>query len=775
MNRSISIAISIFLSLLVSIAGFCFNQTHVLAHRPHDDVYAVKLSGDYQQDQSVFMIVRGNLLKSTDGGITWQRLTAGIDNRGRLLNLTIASQNSQILYISAWGDGIYKSIDGGESWFKVNRGLDNLQLDFLLTDSQGERVLAAGEEQGLYYSGNGGENFREAIAERKITALAFNSARTEELLVGDRQGELYVSLDGGQTWQQRSKIGKGSAIKAIAVSPQNRTIYVGTEEEGVWQSQDDGQTFTPIDGEDAPVSIKDIVIGNDNRTLLVSERNQGVFALESEAKGWTKLSQGLTKDGQADEPNFQRPHFSDLAISPNFNEDKTLFLAGFNGLFKSTNGGDKWRELDALSARIVVGLAISPNYANDSTLAVVNYVGEAYITRDAGKTWQPMYKGMEIPRFTKSWQKPKDDPRRFFDIAFSGNYSEDGQIFLGTLRDYLLKSSDRGENWQLIHLPKSPGYIRGNMVIVSPNFAVDGTVFFATNRGHLYQSRDEGNKFSFVGEVGKPISGIVISPNFASDYTFYAASGEKIYKSLDGGQTWKNIIDKPDFKEFWLKLAISSQYSEDNTIFAGTDLHLYKSEDGGEVWRQLPPANYGGGGIVETIAMSPNYLQDQTLFISIKGKGAWKSTDGGESFTPVGKLDNYLLPFSHLNGVHSAPSTIQFSPAYSEEDNTLYGFGLPQASIVKSTDGGETWQAIDIPPAAIFTDYKNNQYDLLTTISLHFLVYRVLFVKFILAATAGAIGYWITGKLKLDRLLLFNQIASFAICFALVLFILVKL
>ena len=140
MNKLRAVSIGIFLSLLVLVTGFWFNPTHVLAHRPHDDVYVVKLSDDYQQDQTVFMIVRGNLLKSTDGGITWQRLTSGIDNRGQLLNLTIASQNSQILYISAWGDGIYKSIDGGESWFKVNRGLDNLQLDLLLTDSQGKRV-----------------------------------------------------------------------------------------------------------------------------------------------------------------------------------------------------------------------------------------------------------------------------------------------------------------------------------------------------------------------------------------------------------------------------------------------------------------------------------------------------------------------------------------------------------------------------------------------------------------------------------------------------------
>ena len=755
MNKLIAIATSVIFGLLVFITCFWVNTTTVFAHRPHDDVYAVKLSNNYQQDRTVFTLVRGNLLKSTDGGTNWQRLTNGIDNRTIIFNLTIPKQNSQILYISSLGDGIYKSENGGKSWFKVDRGLDNLELDLLLTDSQGNRILAAGEKKGLYYSDDGGANWRKVIAKDKITALSFNNSQSERFLVGDRQGVLHFSEDDGETWQQMAKIGIGSAINAIAFAAKDNTIYIGTEKEGVWQSKDAGKTFAPITKKNAPVNIKDIVVTDDN-TLLVSERNKGVFALKKNSKSWTKLSKGLTKDRQADENSFQRPHFSDLAISPSFSQDGTLFVAGFNGLFKSTDGGNKWSELDALSSRIIVGLAISPNYEEDSTLAVVNYVGEAYISRDRGLTWQPMYKGLEIPRFTNNWRQPKDDPRRFFDLAFSSNYSKDGHLFLGTLRNYLLRSSDRGENWQIIHLPKAPGYIRGNMVLVSPDFAIDNTVFVATNRGHLYQSTDGGDNFSLVGEIGQAISSLVISPNFANDYTLFASSGDKIYQSVDGGQTWTNIIDSPNFQEFWLKLAISPQYKQDKTLFAGTDLGLYRTEDGGDVWRKLPPSHYGGGGMIEAIALSPNYALDRTLIISIRGKGAWKSTDDGESFSPVGKLDDYLLPFSHVYGVHAAPTTIQFSPAY-KKDNTIYGFGLPKANVLKSEDGGDTWQAIDIPTAAIFADYRHNQYDLLTSLSLTFFLYRQLLGKFFLAAIAGLVSYWLADRFRLDKMLYMNR------------------
>ena len=754
MNKSISIFTSIIVSLVVCVTCLCLNTKTVLAHRPHDHVYTVELSSNYQQDQTLFTIVRGNLLKSIDGGNSWQRLTNGINNRGKVSNLTIPSQNAQVLYISSLGDGIYKSQNGGNSWFKVNQGLDNFELELLITDTEGKRVLAAGKEQGLYLSEDGGSNWHTILADRKITALYFPLGQSSQILVGDRQGILYLSPDNGKTWQQKIAIGKGSAINAIAFSTDHQIIYVGTVKEGLWQSTDQGQNFTPLNQNNAPINIQDIVTSEDNSTLWVSERNEGVFAFNNGS--WTKLSQGLTKSEQADAKNFQQPHFSDLAISPDFSEDKTLFLAGFNGLFKTSDGGNQWQELDALSARIVVGLAISPNYAQDSTLAVVNYIGEAYISRDRGLTWQPMYKGIEIPRFTKSWQIPGDDPRRFFDIAFSPNYSNDGHLFIGTLRNYFLKGNDRGAKWQVINLPRAPGYIRGNMVLVSPNFAQDSTVFLSTNQGHLYHSLDRGHKFSLVGKVGQRISSLVISPNFANDYTFYASSGDKIYKSINGGQTWHNIIDRPNFQEFWLKLAISPEYSADTTLFAGTDLYLYKTEDGGDVWRKIPPANYGGGGIFEAIALSPNYAQDHTLIVSIKGKGAWKSTDEGESFTPVGKLDNYLLPFSHVSGVHAAPTTIQFSPNY-KNDLTLYGFGLPKASVLKSTDGGKTWQEIAIPQAAIFAAYQNNQYDLLTSLSLQMLIYRRQIAQFLLAAIAGLFSYWLVGKLKIDKTIPLNK------------------
>ena len=82
-----------------------------------------------------------------------------------------------------------------------------------------------------------------------------------------------------------------------------------------------------------------------------------------------------------------------MRISDTFSKDKTIFLAAFDGLFKSTDGGQVWKKIDTLSANIIVGLAISPSYSSDSTVAIATYLGGAYSSDDQGTTWSAIVNG----------------------------------------------------------------------------------------------------------------------------------------------------------------------------------------------------------------------------------------------------------------------------------------------------------------------------------------------------------------------------------------------
>ncbi|MGK7902677.1 MAG: WD40/YVTN/BNR-like repeat-containing protein [Hormoscilla sp.] len=738
----------IVLLLMVAIALFLGGES-AMAHRPHDRIDQVEVSGNYSQDQTLFILVRGNLFKSTDGGSSWLRVVRGLDNKSNLSSLAIAGQGYENMFLSSLGDGIYKSRDGGESWQKVNKGLETLSIDLLSIASETpEVVLAAGHKQGLYQTKNGGETWSQVLAGKsKITAIAFMGS-ADQMMVGDNEGKLYVSEDGGAVWQEKSGMSeKNGGITAIAVSPQNeRRIFVGTEKGGIWQTIDGGKSFASANNGLSDKLVRDVVIlpGKENNLLAVTW-HEGVFQSNDGGKSWSKRSGGLTKDKQADE--FKTFHFQEVKIGGQFGQSQTLFLAGFNGLFKSTDGGGVWQELDTLSHRTIVSLGISPAYGEDGTIAIADYVGRVRTSKDGGETWTAKNKGLEVPLFTKNFTKPYQDPRRFFDVAFSPTYAEDKTIFATLLWNNFLRSTDGGTNWEIIDLKKVKGYAtRGMTIATSPNYAEDRTIYLGTIQGVIYRSKNGGKKFSVVGKIEKrktnlPL-GLVISPDFANDQTLYVSGWEGVYKTVDGGKTWQAIAEGTalaDRKN--IKLAISPNYQQDRTVLVGTENGMFATEDAGKTWEKLPGAAYGGDGYIEGVAISPNYQSDRTFIITVKGRGLFKTVDAGKSFTQIG---DGSISLSRMTSVPSASAPIQFSPAYAS-DRTIYGLGAAEAELFKSTDGGNNWSKIAI------LETETDQYNLPTRLAIVYSMYQKHFNKLIVAAIMGLVSYVTISFLPLER------------------------
>ncbi|MEA5534296.1 hypothetical protein [Crocosphaera sp. XPORK-15E] len=69
-----------------------------MSHRPHDVVNQIELSPTYDQDNTLWIIVRSNLFKSVDGGESWQRITNGIDSRTDLSGLDMFAQSKDIRF-----------------------------------------------------------------------------------------------------------------------------------------------------------------------------------------------------------------------------------------------------------------------------------------------------------------------------------------------------------------------------------------------------------------------------------------------------------------------------------------------------------------------------------------------------------------------------------------------------------------------------------------------------------------------------------------------------
>jgi photosystem II stability/assembly factor-like uncharacterized protein len=80
-----------------------------------------------------------------------------------------------------------------------------------------------------------------------------------------------------------------------------------------------------------------------------------------------------------------------MAISPGYADDETLFVGTESGIFRSTNGGRAWREVDfSPDLAPVLSLAISPNYAQDGILLAGTEAHGLFHSHDGGGTWESL-------------------------------------------------------------------------------------------------------------------------------------------------------------------------------------------------------------------------------------------------------------------------------------------------------------------------------------------------------------------------------------------------
>jgi hypothetical protein len=141
------------------------------------------------------------------------------------------------------------------------------------------------------------------------------------------------------------------------------------------------------------------------------------------------------------------------------------------------------------------------------------------------------------------------------------------------------------------------------------------------------------------------------------------------------------------------QILVSPDFATDATLFVVSgNSTLYRSTDGGASWAHLRAGLLLDGVGIMTLAMSPAFGQDQTLFAGgywqqTLGGGIFRSTDRGESWSPIWN-----------NLIHLRIEEILLSPAYAA-DQTLAAYAEYQRvqpweggqSLQLSTDGGLSW------------------------------------------------------------------------------------
>ncbi len=325
------------------------------AHTPHDDIADVAVSPQFVDDHTAYAISRTLLLKSTDGGTTWAKVSRGVDPKGPLVALGISQQDPATVYTAGYGGSpVYRSDDAGSHWTNASGNLEGRSIASLAVSPWSDQLVFAAGPKGspFWVTTTGGGSWRQIGALQQTSAVAFAPDVEGLVLVGDESGTLHESEDRGTTWSALPfDADQGGAIRTIAVSPafsKDHTFFVGTESAGVYRTTDGGSSFTPVDDGLSDRKTMSLALSPSfatDGTLWVSTYTDGVYESNDRGKSWSARRDGLTTDEQAD--LLHTSQFSNLRVAGSRGADHaTLFLCGFNGLFRTTDGGRggvRWR------------------------------------------------------------------------------------------------------------------------------------------------------------------------------------------------------------------------------------------------------------------------------------------------------------------------------------------------------------------------------------------------------------------------------------------------
>ena len=246
----------------------------------------------------------------------------------------------------------------------------------------------------------------------------------------------------------------------------------------------------------------------------------------------------------------------------------------------------------------------------------------------------------------------------------------------------------------------------------------------------VYRSDDAGQTWQHMGLADTHhIGRIVVHPS-DPNIVYVAASGHEyttneergIYKSLDGGKTWKkqlyidshigaiDLVMKPDdpntlFAAMWNR----TRHSWSDPM-PGPDDGVFRSTDGGETWTQLtegmPPVAETGRIGLAISASNPNVVYalidnhesareaeegerdayGRQRANVIKGAQVYRSADGGETWELQNTEDRLM---SRLFATYGwVFGQIRVDP---NDENTIYTMGVP---LLKSTDGGKSFERL---------------------------------------------------------------------------------
>ncbi len=357
-----------------------------------------------------------------------------------------------------------------------------------------------------------------------------------------------------------------------------------------------------------------------------------------------------------------------------------------------------WRNIGPDRGGRSLGSSGSPGRPNEYYFGATG--GGLWKTVDGGNEWFPVTDGQISSSSIGAVAVAETNP----DIVYIGGGETQlrGSITQG---DGVYKTTDGGKTWRHLGLKETQAISRIRVHPTNPNIvyvAALGHVYGDNEERGVFRSKDGGNtwkKVLYVSEKAGAADLIIdrTNPNvlYASTWQVYRKAWKmwgggpdsKLFKSLDGGDTWVDLTKNPGMPEGPIgKIGVTVSPADPNRVWAVVEANeggVFRSDDAGWTWERVNSERMlRQRAFYYSRLVADPFDRDVVYGLNV---GFHKSTDGGKTF------DIRIRP------PHGDNHDLWIDP-----NDPMRMISSNDGGGTVSVNGGQTWTDLDFPTAQFY-------------------------------------------------------------------------